>query len=139
KGKDLYTQAVVRAKAALKDGTLKGILWHQGESDSGNEATAKSYGERLAGMVADLRQELAAGDVPFVAGELGRFRLDAKEGKANYTKLVNEQINSLPTRVSKAAAVSSEGLKHKGDGTHFDSPSLREFGRRYAAAMQGLK
>ena len=139
KGKDLYEQAVVRAKAAQKDGTLKGILWHQGESDSGNETNAKSYGERLAGMITDLRKELAAGDVPFVAGELGRFRLEAKEGKSNYTRLVNEQINSLPGRVSKAAAVSSEGLNHKGDGTHFDSPSLREFGRRYAAALQGLK
>lgn len=139
KGKDLYEQAVVRARAALKDGTLKGILWHQGESDSGSANTAQSYGERLAGMVTDLRAELGAGDVPFVAGELGRFRLETKDGKANYTKLVNEQINALGTRIAKAAAASSEGLNHKGDGTHFDSPSLREFGRRYAAAMQKLQ
>jgi hypothetical protein len=40
---DLYKQAVERAKAAMKDGTLKGILWHQGENDAGREETAKTY------------------------------------------------------------------------------------------------
>lgn len=139
KGGDLYEQAVVRARAAVKDGTLKGILWHQGESDSGNESTARSYGERLAKMVTDLRDELGAGDVPFVAGKLGEFRMDeTKSGKPSFWPVVNEQIASLPTRVKQAAFVESTGLKAKSDGIHFDSPSLREFGRRYAAAMQKL-
>src|SRR5262245_12054013 len=71
KDKDLYKQAVVRAKAAMNDGTLKGILWHQGEGDSGREDTANSYGDRLAQMVVDLRAELGAGEAPFVAGQLG--------------------------------------------------------------------
>ena len=33
KGGDLYAQALERARLALKDGVLKGILWHQGEGD----------------------------------------------------------------------------------------------------------
>jgi hypothetical protein len=138
KGKDLYEQALVRAKLAMKEGTLKGILWHQGEGDSKREEDAKSYGERLAKMVTDLRDDLGAGDVPFVAGRLGEF-LKAKEGKPVYFDVVNQGIDSIATRVAKAASVSSEGLKHKGDGVHFDSASLREFGKRYAAAMQKLQ
>ena len=67
KGGDLYTQAVNRTKLAMKDGVLKGILWHQGEGDAGSEEKAKSYGERLAGMVKDLRTDLGVGEVPFVA------------------------------------------------------------------------
>lgn len=32
---------------ALKDGTLKGILWHQREGDSGKKELAESYTARL--------------------------------------------------------------------------------------------
>jgi hypothetical protein len=138
KGMDLYEQALARAKAAQADGELKGILWHQGEGDSKREADATSYGERLAKMVTALRADLGAGDVPFVAGRLGEF-LKAKDGEPAFFGVVNAQIDSIATRVPKAAAVSSEGLKHKGDGVHFDSASLREFGKRYAAAMQKLQ
>lgn len=137
---DLYKQAVERAKAAMADGTLRGILWHQGESDSGQAETAKTYGKRLAQMVADLRAELGAGDVPFVAGHLGAFLAKPKvEGMPPFYAEVNAAIATLPNNVPKTAAVPSTGLEHKGDKVHFDSPGLREFGRRYAAAMQKLQ
>ena len=137
---DLYKQAVVRAKAAMKDGTLQGILWHQGESDSGSETTARNYGERLAQMVHDLRAELDAGDVPFVGGELGEFlRPKSKDGKPSFWPVVNEQLATLGERVEKTAVVSAKGLKHKGDEVHFDSASLRELGKRYATAMLALQ
>ncbi|MEN9574150.1 MAG: hypothetical protein RL514_2005 [Verrucomicrobiota bacterium] len=140
KGGDLYQQALERAKLALKDGTLKGILWHQGEADSGNEALAKPYGERLAKMVRDLRADLGAGEVPFVAGQLGEFlKREDKDGKPSLWPLVNEQIAALPKSVPHAAAVESTGLRPKSDNVHFDSPSLREFGQRYAKAMRQLQ
>lgn len=140
KGGDLYLQALERAKLALKDGTLKGILWHQGESDSGNERTASTYGERLAKMVNDLRADLGAGEIPFVAGKLGEFlkRTD-KDGKPALWPKVNDQIAALPKSAPHTAAVESTGLKHKGDNVHFDSPALREFGQRYAEAMKRLQ
>jgi len=140
KGGDLYAQALLRAKLALKDGTLKGILWHQGESDSGNERLATTYGERLAKMVKDLRGDLGAGDVPFVAGKLGEFlKREDRDGKPSLWPKVNEQIGALSKSVPNAAAVESAGLKHKGDAVHFDTPSLREFGQRYAEAMKRLQ
>jgi hypothetical protein len=140
KGGDLYAQALERAKLALKDGTLKGILWHQGEGDSGNERLATTYGERLAKMVKDLRADLGAGEVPFVAGKLGEFlKREDKDGKPSLWPKVNEQIGALPKSVPNAAAVESTGLKHKGDVVHFDTPSLREFGQRYAEAMKRLQ
>jgi Carbohydrate esterase, sialic acid-specific acetylesterase len=140
KGGDLYQQALVRARLALKGGTLKGILWHQGEGDSGNENLASSYGERLAKMVADLRADLGAGEIPFVAGKLGGFLKRAdKSGKPSHWPLVNELIAALPKSVPNTASVESTGLNHKGDTLHFDSPSLREFGKRYADAMKQLQ
>lgn len=140
KGADLYEAALVRARLALKDGTLKGILWHQGEADSGDEGKAKSYLSRLSQMIHDIRADLGAGPVPFVAGKLGLFLAPAsKEGKPSYWPLVNEQLAGLPAAVPNTAVVESSGLQHKGDGVHFDTPSLREFGRRYATAMQSLQ
>lgn len=140
KGGDLYQQALTRARLALKDGTLKGILWHQGESDSGNERTASNYGERLAQMVKDLRADLGAGEVPFVAGKLGEFlKREDKDGKPALWPKVNEQIGALPKSVPNTASVESAGLKHKGDAVHFDTPSLHEFGQRYAEAMKRLQ
>ena len=135
RGGDLYQQAVERARAAQADGTLAGILWHQGESDSGREATARSYGDRLAQMVGDLRRELNAEHVPFIAGQLGEFLAKTtRDGSPSYWPMVNEQIAELPQRVERVAIVTSAGLNHKGDQVHFDSAALREFGRRYARA-----
>lgn len=140
KGGDLYAQALQRTKASLKDGTLKGILWHQGEADLSTERLATTYGERLAQMVKDLRADLGAGDVPFVAGKLGEFlKRPDNDGKPSHRPLVNEQIGAITNSVPKAAAVESTGLQHKGDVVHFDTPSLREFGNRYAEAMKKLQ
>jgi hypothetical protein len=140
KGGKLYVIAVERAKAAMADGTLRGILWHQGESDSGREETARSYGKRLDQMIADLREDLGAKDLPFVAGQLGEFLTkEDKLGKPTLSSVVNDQITALPNRVPNTAVASSAGLEHKGDKVHFNSAALREFGRRYAAAMQKLQ
>jgi hypothetical protein len=140
KGGDLYEQALERARLAMKDGTLKGILWHQGEGDSGAEETARSYAARLAQMVRDLRADLGAGEVPFVAGKLGLFLKPlGKDGKPSFWLVVNEQIAGLPGLAPNCAVVGSEGLQHKGDDVHFDTASLREFGLRYAKAMQALQ
>jgi len=114
KGGDLYEQALVRARLAMKDGQLKGILWHQGESDSGSETTARSYAARLAQMIKDLRADLSVGEVPFVAGKLGDFlALTSKDGKPSFWPVVNEQLATLPTLVPKTAVVEATGLQQR--------------------------
>ena len=139
KGGDLYARAVEQARAAMPYGTLKGLLWHQGENDTGDRTSAETYANRCSRMIADIRAELGIPDLPVVAGELGRFLPESHEGKPVFWRLVNEQIHMLPDRVSRLAVVSSEGLTPLEDGIHFDTPSLREFGRRYAAAMLRLQ
>lgn len=136
---DLYKQAMVRIQAALKDGTLKGILWHQGENDAGAKDTTDTYATRLVTMIGGLRKDLDAPEVPLVAGKLGEFLKEDNNGKPSYWKAVNEQIASVPTLAKNVAVVESSGLKHKGDVVHFDSASLRELGKRYADAMQRLQ
>jgi hypothetical protein len=139
KGGDLYDKALARAKLAAQHGLLQGVLWHQGESESGDEQRAKSYGERLARMIGDLRTDLAAPELPFVAGQLGEFLYTRSENKSPFARQVNGAINELSDHVPFSAGVSSQGLKHKGDELHFDAAAEREFGQRYAAAISRLQ
>ncbi|HTU99573.1 MAG TPA: sialate O-acetylesterase [Luteitalea sp.] len=129
-----WDDAIARAKVALVQGTLKGILWHQGESDS-TAILAPAYAGKLEALVVRLRQTLNAPDVPFIAGQMGKF-----EGAPwdDARKTVDEAHRRLPKTATRTAYVSSEGLNHKGDRLHFDTPSLRELGRRYARAYLAL-
>lgn len=127
-GSDLYNEAVRRAKVAQAHGTLKGILWHQGESDS-VAARVPTYLANLKEIAEHLRADLNAPDVPLIVGQIGRFH----ERKAPYTKQINQELLSVDKVIPNSACATSEDLTDKGDQTHFDSPSLREFGKRYAA------
>lgn len=145
-GKDLYERAVDMTRAALASGgRLKGILWHQGCADAGSPDTATNYAARLVVMVRQLRKDLVAPDVPFVAGELGRFLkdfrgLDPKHPMPELLwRTVNEQIHQAVREIPNAAVVSSEGLASKSDILHFDTPSVRALGLRYADALKKIQ
>lgn len=124
-----YTNAVERARIAMKQGKLVGVLWHQGESDSAPEKAA-TYARRFAAMIAQLRADLGVKNVPVIVGETGRFRPD---GAA-----INAALAKVPHDVLVCAFVSSEGLRDKGDKLHFDSAALRELGHRYAEKWMEL-
>ena len=135
-GGDLYARAIERTRAALKaGGELKGILWHQGCADSENLATATNYAARLSQMVAAFRKDLDAPDVPFVAGELGRY---LGQRYAKHYDVVNAQLHEMAKTCPNMAVVSSRGLTANEDGLHFNTLSLRKFGERYAKAYMEM-
>ena len=136
KGGPLYQNAVARTREAMKYGELKGIIWHQGESDSKKEELASTYAQRLTGMIADLRTEFGRPGLPFVAGELGDFLL---ESNLPCWKKVNEAIRSVSQTVPHCGLAVSKGLVDKGDHLHFDTASQRELGRRYAGEIDRLE
>lgn len=138
KGGDLYSNAVHRAQIAGEAGTLKGVLWHQGENDSDTEASARSYGGRLANMIQDLRADLHVPELPFVVGQLGEF-LSTNENKSPFARTVSKALAQIPQAVPHTGCVSATGLGHKGDEVHFDTASQRDLGRRYAATMRRLQ
>ena len=127
-----YDDAVQRAHVALKSGTLKGILWHQGESDSTTKQSVL-YEEKLHALINRFRTELDGPEVPFVAGQLGQF---PEKPWNDSRRLVNSVLESLPAKVPFCGFAKSDGLKHKGDETHFNSAAYREFGHRYFQAFE---
>jgi len=127
-GSHPYDDALARTRRAMQDGTLGGILWHQGESDSRPERS-RVYKEKLIALIERFREELDAHELPFIIGQLGQF-----EGKpwtparAN----INQAHIAVAGEIPFAGFVSSDGLTSKADNTHFNTESLHEFGRRYA-------
>jgi hypothetical protein len=129
-----WDDAIQRAKHASQFGEIKGILWHQGESDS-KEGFAESYEGKLHLLIERLRAELNATNVPFIAGQMGQF----EERPWNEDKkLVDRAHHNIANRVTRTAFVNSDGLHHKGDEIHFDSASYRLLGHRYAQAWLEL-
>ena len=131
-GGKLYENAVKRARKAMQNGTLSGILWHQGESDS-NPAKVATYGARFATMIASLRKDLGAANVPVVMGELGRFRVK------NASDAFNAALPSIASGVPNCGYVTSEGLTDRGDKLHFNTESQNILGQRYSVEYLKLK
>lgn len=145
-----YTNAVRRARLAMKQGTLKGILWHQGCSDATGRDKVGVYQKRLVRALSSLRRDLGAENVPIVLGELGEYLADNKEKERTdkpeleklqrfrYWPLINARTHAAARELGNAAVVSADGLKSNPDLVHFDTASLRELGHRYARAMRNL-
>lgn len=113
-----YGEAVRRTRIAMATGTLKGILWHQGESD----AKDPRYLDKLKALVENLRKDLGAPSLPFVAGQICNV------------PLINRQIARLPEVLPFTGFAASEGLNTM-DRWHFDADSMRLLGERYAKAI----
>lgn len=121
RGEDLYDAAMKRARAALNDASICGILWHQGENDSDDP----EYLPKLITMIGQLREDFENPSLPFVAGHI--FESPA----------LNAQLDRLPAEVPHCAVASSEGLTCF-DGLHFDTSSALLLGQRYAAQLKTL-
>jgi hypothetical protein len=123
-----YDMIIERGRLAQQVGVIKGIIFHQGESDSGNPNRDQWVG-KLQQIVRDLRTDLNLGNVPFLAGEL---LYNARGGCCGDS--LNPLVNSLPSMIDNAFAVSANGLGNV-DQFHFDLPGQRTFGERYGQIM----
>ena len=129
-----WDDAIARARVAMNNGVLKGILWHQGESD-GKPGLAEAYEGKLRDLFQRFSTELNSPDVPIVLGQLGQFPAKPWD---EYREQVNTAHIAVSTRMEKVEFVPSDGLTPNSDIVHFDTRSLRIFGKRYAEAYLRL-
>ncbi|WP_165851318.1 sialate O-acetylesterase [Brumimicrobium aurantiacum] len=124
-----YAQALTRLDAALALGgsTLKGILWHQGESDK-NDA---NYIHKLKELISAFRTDLSMPNLPFFVGELSKHRLDYENFNTN---LRQTTVVGGPLHIANTTYVSTVGLQTT-DRIHFNSNAQRILGNRYAAKV----
>jgi hypothetical protein len=127
-GTTLYQEAIKQANKALKYGKLKGIIWHQGESDC-DSIRVGIYLGRLEIIINSLREEFEDPTIPFIAGQV-------YENKSSHA--FNEMILQLPNFIRNTGIVISAGTNTK-DGVHFDSESAILMGNRYAIEMKKIQ
>lgn len=121
-----FEEAVRRTRQAIEHGgEVKAILWHQGEADCRDT----TYLRRLAGFVQDLRNELGNDEIPFIAGELARWR-DASKG-------FNQRLPKITEHISNSSYITAQDcsmLKDTKD-PHFGREGQITLGERYAAKV----
>jgi len=125
-----YDAMLARVRMAKRKGTIKGILWHQGESDSSPQKSSL-YEEKLSAFFAKLRKEIGARNTPLILGTLGDFYV-TKQPEA---EKINQILKDYADNNKNVFIVTSAGLTDLGDKTHFNTESARELGKRYAAKM----
>lgn len=115
-----YVEAVRRTKIAMETGTLKGIIWHQGEANCKDP----NYLKKITQLITDLRADLESPNVPFVCGQINQT--------VEYP--FNTLILKLTDMVPHTGVATTEGLSAM-DTWHFDRDSMIILGTRYGKKM----
>ena len=128
----LFSNFLSKVAIAKQNGIIKGILWHQGESDA-NEKNIPLHKERLHLLFSKFRAEIGNNELPVLLGELGSFSNNPSD-----FNLINKAIHDYAAEDKNSRVISTKDLKDKGDHLHFDSEAQRTMGKRFANAYLSL-
>ena len=128
-GGNPYGHLIKLALQAQKAGVIKGILLHQGETNTGDDQWPTYVKTIYGNMLKDL--SLDPDSVPLLAGEM----VHADQG--GVCASMNSIVARLPDTIPTAHVISSKACTAK-DQAHFNSEGYRELGRRYAEKMLSL-
>ena len=122
-----YKRLVTLAKKAQKDGVIKGILMHQGETNTGDP--------KWAGMVKQVYDNLC-GDLNLKPEEVNLYAGNIVQADGKGVCIgCKKQIDELPQTLHTAQVISSDGCTNGPDRLHFDAAGYRELGCRYGEAV----
>jgi hypothetical protein len=129
-GGNPYEYLIKMARLAQKDGVIKGILLHQGESNTDDKEWPSKVKTVYDNLIKDLN--LDAEMVPLLAGEV------VNTDQGGVCASMNSIIATLPSAIPNSYVISSAGCSARQDHLHFNSAGYREFGKRYAVKMLSL-
>ena len=122
-----YERLVTLAKKAQKDGVIKGILMHQGETNTGDPEWARLVQRVYDNLCGDLK--LKPEEVNLYAGNI------VQAGGKGVCIGCKKQIDELPQTLHTAQVISSDDCTNGPDRLHFDAAGYRELGCRYGEAV----
>ena len=125
-GEHPYKLLVQLGKIAQNDGIIKGILMHQGETNTGDEEWPNNVKKIYDNLIADL--DLNPNEVPLLVGEV------VDEEHHGCCFIHNKIIEKVPEVIPNSYVVKSTDVPTQ-DGAHFTTEGYREMGRRYARVM----
>ncbi len=134
-GVRLKSNMTDKVRWAMDYGTVKGVIWHQGESDA-NAEKIPHYRENTEALFEYFRSVAGDPELPIVAGELGIFP-GVEKKRLEYLQ-INDILSYISEEDPNMVLVRSFGTQPKADNVHFDGPSQRAMGKRYALAWLSL-
>ena len=139
-GDTMYDDAVARTRYVLENynSRLVAILWHQGESDVGNE----DYRQELDTMIVHLRKDVGDGDarVPFILGGMVPYWVDLSSSRIRQEDIISNTVERLTNTGFADPRKPFVISKNDNDyiAIHYDAAGQRELGRRYFTEFQKL-
>ncbi len=140
KGSNVYNDFLNKLEFAGKHGDIKGVLWHQGESDTVDEEKANSYGKKLHKLIQDVRSDVGNDELPFIVGNLAEFYGTGHDHNApERVKRINkvkDVLRNVPQKIKHTGFVESTGCTSIDlHNVHFDRESYIVLGQRYFEAF----
>ena len=129
RGVHLYSNFKTRLDTIQKIGTVKAILWLQGESDA-NPQNLPAYKMKLEDLLKRFRKDAKNNTLSILVGELGRY--SEPESRNQDWKALNNIINEVAKKDKNIYVISSKGLTSNPDHVHYNSESQRVLGKRFA-------
>lgn len=115
RGVSLLPNFKKKVELGEKNGTIKGILWHQRETDAANAGAFDIYKAQLERLLYGFRTEVGNKELPNFIGELGSFSKNDADWQS-----INNKIKTYIEKDSKSYLVKTSDLFHKGDSVYFD-------------------
>ncbi|WP_407431543.1 sialate O-acetylesterase [Arcticibacter sp.] len=125
-----YGRLLELARLAQQRGVIKGVLLHQGESNTNDSKWPQKVKAVYDNLMDDLNLKPDA--VPLLAGEV----VHADQG--GICASMNNIIAGLPTVIPNSYVISSQGCEDAADNLHFTAEGYRELGKRYGTKMLSL-
>lgn len=114
-------------QAREKGGIIKGILLHQGESNTGDTEWPMKVKKVYDNLLSDIGLE--PNSIPLLAGEV------VHADQEGVCASMNEIIQTLPDIIPNCKVISSAGCKAGPDKLHFSMEGYKLLGERYAETM----
>ncbi|KAH0705352.1 hypothetical protein KY290_010048 [Solanum tuberosum] len=123
----LYNEMIRRTKVALQGGgTIRGMLWYQGESDAIDLDDAKLYKGRLKKFFKDVRKDLELPTLPIVQVALAT-------APGPYMEVIRKA--QLGINLPNVRCVDAKGLPIGPDLLHLTTPAQVQLGKMLANAF----
>ncbi len=129
RGIKLFSNFKNKVNQYQKYGTIKGILWHQGEANAKTELIPQ-YKDNLQQLLKNFRVTVKNDKLPIFIGQLGSYSRPF-EWHLKWDS-INTIINDVAESDPNTYVIYTQDLKTKGDYIHFDSESQRTMGKRFA-------
>ena len=125
----LFSNFKEKVTIGKQHGSIKAILWHQGESDAASPETIDIYDKQLGVLFSKFRVEVENPTLSICFGHLGSFSKTDE-----FWQSINSKMENYQKTDPFSYLIQTKDLNHKGDFIHFDSEGYRTMGVRYAKA-----